>query len=740
MTLANLMRYSLLLMVGSCTALVIYVGNNADSVMRTLITRLLHEYGVTDVRPVNIQWQKNQLTLDSVWLTGRQNDVGYTLFLADINIAYQWRELFEQKLQAVRVKSFDITISDMRTETSSVSGTNLDITEFSPPKIFSALPIATLEIDTWRVRYKRNEAPTFSSAGSLHFDKRLRMSVQTVLAGANITGLITTDKDEKILADINIAGENEEIAAVRINLDSRNDPWRWAFEGDWQQDALLSWLHSLHLDFNTPLVPFSSAGSGAGRGSFSGLIEHPEIIKLDSVEPNIAATGIEASLELSADIESIAYPTVFNDLSGEAEGTIALHRGQFLAALFISDTVFKGVNSDYSFELTSVQIDSEIDVLPALAVHSDANGELLVQRDDKRSPVVDFSFVQSGSLDDMTYKVGATLAESALTLGINGEFDLETGEGGHKLALHSGNLSRLNAQALPTIRDWFSLSSIPDIHSGELQLDTTLQTYDYDATKWAQTSRLRIKDLSFTYDGYSVEQVALATKWTGLSEWQTLQPLQINIGKVDAGFPVYSVRMTAAIEDLTPLLTPELNIMAFSANVFGGQVFLEKPTIWNPSAHSNGANVRFEDWELAEIVALQQNQDIAAQGTIQGSLPIAFSAGRVAISKGYLSALPPGGTIRYSSSDATRNLGNNDQLALALNLLSDFRYETLKSEVDLDAQGNLVLDLSLGGRNPSEYGGQEVRFNIRVEQNLDPLLQSLRLSDTLTRSIENQVR
>jgi len=71
--------------------------------------------------------------------------------------------------------------------------------------------------------------------------------------------------------------------------------------------------------------------------------------------------------------------------------------------------------------------------------------------------------------------------------------------------------------------------------------------------------------------------------------------------------------------------------------------------------------------------------------------------------------------------------------------LSDFRYETLNSEVDLDDQGNLVLGLSLGGRNPGHYGGQEVRFNIRVEQNLDPLLQSLRLSDTLTRSIENRL-
>jgi len=190
----------------------------------------------------------------------------------------------------------------------------------------------------------------------------------------------------------------------------------------------------------------------------------------------------------------------------------------------------------------------------------------------------------------------------------------------------------------------------------------------------------------------------------------------------------------------TPALSPELDILAFSADVFGGQILLETPTIWNFSAHTNSATLRVENWELAQIVALQQNQDIEAQGTIQGTLPIALSDGRLAVSKGYLNALPPGGTIRYNSSDTARNLGNNKQLGLAMDLLSDFRYEILKSEVDLDDQGNLVLGLSLGGRNPGHHGGQEVRFNIMVEQNLDPLLQSLRLSDTLSHSIENRLR
>ena len=740
MTLANLMRYSLLLMFALCMALAIYVYSNFDSVMRSVIIRLLQDYGVTDVRPVNIHWQKNRLMLDKLRLKGRQNDMGYTLSFVDIDIAYQWRELLRQQLTAVRVKSFDIAITDLSQETASIPEKVLDLTAFKPPTIISKLPMVTLTVDAWRLRYQKNNASAFSGAGTLHYDKTLRLNLQTVMSGAGIKGLITTDTDEQTLVDLSIAGENGKIAAFRAKLDSRNDPWSWAFEGDWQQDALLEWLHTLHLEFKMPALPITTAHSGAGYGSFSGFIKHPEIIQLDPARPNIAATGIEASLALSANIESIGYPAVLNDLSGKTEGTLTLQQGQLLVGLFMTDTVITGVGSDYAVELTAMRLNSEIETSAAFTVRCNAEGELLIQRDNKRSPVVAFSFEQAGPFDEITYKLDAALAESALILGISGELNLDTGQGGHKLTLHSGDLSRLNAQALPAMGDWFSLSSIPDVHSGELQLDTTFQTYDYDPTGWSQISQLSIEGFSVTYDGYSVEQASLTTQWTGSSEWRGLQPLKVNIDRVDAGFPVNSVSMTAAMTGPTPALSPELDILAFSADVFGGQILLETPTIWNFSAHTNSATLRVENWELAQIVALQQNQDIEAQGTIQGTLPIALSDGRLAVSKGYLNALPPGGTIRYNSSDTARNLGNNKQLGLAMDLLSDFRYEILKSEVDLDDQGNLVLGLSLGGRNPGHHGGQEVRFNIMVEQNLDPLLQSLRLSDTLSHSIENRLR
>ena len=77
---------------------------------------------------------------------------------------------------------------------------------------------------------------------------------------------------------------------------------------------------------------------------------------------------------------------------------------------------------------------------------------------------------------------------------------------------------------------------------------------------------------------------------------------------------------------------------------------------------------------------------------------------------------------------------------MALALLRDFRFDQLSSSVDLNESGELTLGLALSGSNPAQYQGREINFNINVQQNIDPLLQSLRMSDTLVKDIESGMR
>jgi hypothetical protein len=140
------------------------------------------------------------------------------------------------------------------------------------------------------------------------------------------------------------------------------------------------------------------------------------------------------------------------------------------------------------------------------------------------------------------------------------------------------------------------------------------------------------------------------------------------------------------------------------------------------------------------MVALQQSEDIQAMGLLEGELPMTLTGGRVIITNGYLRALPPGGSIRYIANESSKALAaSSKELALALDLLSDFQYEVLSSEVNLDNKGQLLLGLSLAGKNSSQHESRAINFNINLQQNLDPLLQSLRLSDKLAEQLENRI-
>ena len=174
--------------------------------------------------------------------------------------------------------------------------------------------------------------------------------------------------------------------------------------------------------------------------------------------------------------------------------------------------------------------------------------------------------------------------------------------------------------------------------------------------------------------------------------------------------------------------------------MFGGRVFSTEAQHWDFAARTNKVTLQASDWQLSEMVAMQSGQDIQAFGVLEGGLPITVEDDRVIIDNGYLRALPPGGTIRYRADESTRALAESTpELKLATDLLSQFEYNLLSSRVELDREGNLTMGLSLEGSNPNHFEGRAVRFNINVEQNLDPLLQSLRLSDRLVQEIEQRI-
>jgi hypothetical protein len=303
------------------------------------------------------------------------------------------------------------------------------------------------------------------------------------------------------------------------------------------------------------------------------------------------------------------------------------------------------------------------------------------------------------------------------------------------------DLPYLASTTTPLLKHFKLLDDAVAIDSGTIHLETTLQSKTFHSADWEQQSKLTLENITGGFNEYRFEGLALTADWSGITRWKTRQPLQLSIAALNIGFAMKEVRLQASLPTATPIAAPQVRLDALSIGLFGGKLILPKAQAWDFGAPANHLTVQAKHWQLSELVALQHSADIEARGTLEGELPLTVADGRIIIENGYLRALPPGGSIRYRANAESQALAKSSpELTLALDLLSDFQYQVLSSEVQLDKGGNLLLGLSLQGSNPAQYQGQPINFNINVEQNLDPLLQSLRLSDNLVERIEGGLK
>jgi hypothetical protein len=102
----------------------------------------------------------------------------------------------------------------------------------------------------------------------------------------------------------------------------------------------------------------------------------------------------------------------------------------------------------------------------------------------------------------------------------------------------------------------------------------------------------------------------------------------------------------------------------------------------------------------------------------------------ITIDKGRLENDDAGGFIRYKAGDA----GTDDSvLGVATRALSNFEFESLRSDVTYSEHGDLLLGMRLEGVNPNLDPNQPVILNLNVENNIPEMLRSMRA----TRSIED---
>jgi hypothetical protein len=251
------------------------------------------------------------------------------------------------------------------------------------------------------------------------------------------------------------------------------------------------------------------------------------------------------------------------------------------------------------------------------------------------------------------------------------------------------------------------------------------QMYDLDL-------KILIEALDLEVGTYRLLQGTLDAHLGGWGTLQNRKPAIMTWQHIDIGVPVENTRTTfdMSLGDTNFTIFGQ----TFDAEVLGGRI----------SSHSfnydvmNGTgavNLILDEVELNQILALQQ-EDFESSGKISGSVPVQIDKGKLSVSKGTISAIEPGGYIKYKPGQTVVNmLTENEQLKVVVETMQDFQYDKLIAELEYSPEGQLVARTSLQGSNPAYENGREVHLNIKLEENIAALLESLRLGDDLTRKI-----
>jgi hypothetical protein len=198
--------------------------------------------------------------------------------------------------------------------------------------------------------------------------------------------------------------------------------------------------------------------------------------------------------------------------------------------------------------------------------------------------------------------------------------------------------------------------------------------------------------------------------------------------------------VTARIEPGPLTGRPALTVETATLTLLGARVH-GQDLRYDPARAANVFDIRIDHLDLARLVALEQQEEIEASGTLDGQLPVRLTAGGLSIGDGQMHARPPGGVIRYRPTASVRNMADaNPSIKLVLQALGNYHYDKLDIGVDYAENGDLALRVALAGRNPDWNAGRPINLNINLSENVPMLLRSLSLADELSGEIEKRVR
>jgi hypothetical protein len=258
------------------------------------------------------------------------------------------------------------------------------------------------------------------------------------------------------------------------------------------------------------------------------------------------------------------------------------------------------------------------------------------------------------------------------------------------------------------------------------------------AWRWQPDLMLRIDDMSGIYQELTTWEdidVQLAIRRPFYDDFRI--DSQVSALSINPGINIENIlaRSTTTIEsDFSQALVV---IEEVHTDVLGGRINV--PLIrYDTRQEVNAFGIEVEGLQLEQLAALESDSGVTATGRLDGVLPIILLPEGPQVPAGSLYARAPGGVVQFRGATADSLKQSDPSVSLAMQVLNDFRYDKLQTDVTYQPDGELNLGLQFQGYNPTFFDGQATHFNLNLEYNLLDLLESLRVSNDIVQKLENK--
>jgi len=635
-------------------------------------------------------WERLQIDHLSVHQSGDGRRI--SLSADNIELQFDPLNLLRGQLAELRVEQARIDIAadhslKGRAEQLRQQTAPLDLSRFHPQQLFTYAPSRRLVIARLDLNYTAPEQPPLHLEGNIDLEPHLLQSRLHINLDQQPLGYLDIAFTPDYRLQLHVTHKTETVLRSSLTLSPHAEHWTLETDSEVHAEPLLAML--------PPLI----SSMPASLHSLQGELGLHSMLTL----PTRLATDAHSLSQLSSR-HAISAKLLLPTASQSPGGTLTLE-----AALELQNGTPQ-LQLHPSTQL-SLQL-PEHPVLPPVNLSGTLRGVPLLQ------PL-------TGQISLLTQSPVLQLdSQVSLDIALNGTVSA---------ILQPAELKAL----LPTLQVWLpDIQSWPEIHQGTLSAQAELSLTPPD---WRLRLQPRLVGAQVSIDKTHIHDLNLSSRILLQPDGSFTARGDLDIDHTDAGVRLYGPSLSYA---LTGYGSSRywLQLTPFSLSALDGIIAV--PALgFDPMAPDIDARLAVSAFDLSRILALYPQEGLYGSGVLGGELPIEIKGTEIRIQNGHLLSGAEGGVIRYQPTPEIALMGQqNPGIGLALDALTDLRFDLLDLKLDYEPDGDTVMHARLKGHNPDWQQGRPVDLNLNIEENLLDLLRTLQLTGRVTDSIDRRFR